>query len=386
MFAPFTSSIWADTLGWMLIHSLWQFTIVALLVFVFQWLLRRASSLVRYRISLAAMGMMVAIPIATCLSFHSENSSTPIAKASPVEQTERNISPQTLSNIPMATTVQDEGFAPSSSIVLQEEKTPAVPSSYVTSFSWQDQVRPWLPTIVLIWGLGVLVAALRPILGWHTIRRLRTTGVSPVENSIRKMLEQTAKRLKLRQTVEVLQSSLVKTPMVVGYFRPIILLPLSVVTGLPESQLELILAHELAHVRRHDYLMNLLQTLVETLFFYHPAMWWLSRQIRNERENCCDDIVVTSLGSRLEYGRALLAVVELREATATLSLAAHGGSLVERIKRLAGCEQGPRLISGGSFLCVLLVLTVIFAAGTWAADSKADPSILTAEAFFQTFQ
>ena len=102
-----------------------------------------------------------------------------------------------------------------------------------------------------------------------------------------------------------------------------VLLPLCVVTGLPAVQLELILAHELAHIRRHDYLVNLLQTLVETLFFYHPAVWWLSRQIRNERENCCDDVAMATVGSRADYGRALLAIEELRATSTALSLAAR---------------------------------------------------------------
>ncbi len=120
------------------------------------------------------------------------------------------------------------------------------------------------------------------------------------------------------------------------------------VTGLPEAQLELILAHELAHIRRHDYLVNLLQTLVETIFFYHPAVWWLSRQIRNERENCCDDVAMATVGSRADYGRALLAIEELRATSPSLSLAAHGGSLLARIRRIAGCEPAPRLAGGGS--------------------------------------
>ena len=167
-----------------------------------------------------------------------------------------------------------------------------------------------------------------------------------------KVLERTARRLRLARAVEVLQSTLVKTPVVVGYFRPAVLLPLCVVTGLPEAQLELILAHELAHIRRHDYLVNLLQTLVETLFFYHPAVWWLSRQIRNERENCCDDVAMATVGSRADYGRALLAIEELRATSTALSLASHGGSLLARIRRIAGCEPAPRIAGGGSVLCV----------------------------------
>ena len=116
------------------------------------------------------------------------------------------------------------------------------------------------------------------------------------------MLERVSQRLGLRRATQILQSTLVQVPVVAGYFRPVILVPMSVISGLPASQLEAILAHELAHIRRHDYLVNLLQTLVETVFFYHPGVWWLSRQIRNERENCCDDLAVAVVGSGVDYG------------------------------------------------------------------------------------
>src|SRR5207244_3461916 len=128
--------------------------------------------------------------------------------------------------------------------------------------------------------------------------------------------------------------TLVQTAVVVGYFRPVILLPVSVVTGLTAAQLEAILAHELAHVRRHDYLVNLLQTLGETVFFYHPAVWWLSSPIRSERENCCDDIAAAVLGNAVEYGRALLALEEHRGVETALTVGARGGSLLARVRRL----------------------------------------------------
>jgi hypothetical protein len=143
-------------------------------------------------------------------------------------------------------------------------------------------------------------------------------------------------------------------------------------TDLPVAQLESILAHELAHVRRHDYLANLLQTLVETLFFYHPAVWWLSRQIRNERENCCDDVAMAAVGSRADYGRALLAIEELRGGPAKFSLSARGGSLLARIRRVAGCEPAPPVIVSGSVLGVVLVSIVTVGAATWGAAPAAE--------------
>ena len=140
----------------------------------------------------------------------------------------------------------------------------------------------------------------------------------------------------LRRATQILQSTLVQVPVVAGYFRPVILVPMSVISGLPASQLEAILAHELAHIRRHDYLVNLLQTLLETVFFYHPAVWWLSRQIRNERENCCDDLAVGVVGSGVDYGRALLAVAELHRPSTALVLGVRDGSLLARVRRILG--------------------------------------------------
>ena len=127
---------------------------------------------------------------------------------------------------------------------------------------------------------------------------------------------------------------MVRVPTIVGCLRPVILLPASVVTGLPASHLDAVLAHELAHVRRHDYLVNVLQSLVETLLFYHPAVWWCSRQIRIEREHCCDDLVVEACGDRVVYAHALAQLEELR--------GLQTDAVSERNRRAAGRSGPPR--------------------------------------------
>jgi hypothetical protein len=167
-------------------------------------------------------------------------------------------------------------------------------------------------------------------------------------------------------------------PIVVGYVRPIILLPVSLVTDIPTCQLEAILAHELAHVRRHDFVVNLLQTLVETVFFYHPAVWWLSCQMRAEREHCCDDLVVDELGNRLEYGRALLAIEEHRGRgrLTTLALGATDGSLLSRVRRIVGAssqvERLPAVLLGIVLIGISSMLWV-----TWnlAAEDALPPAV-----------
>jgi hypothetical protein len=151
---------------------------------------------------------------------------------------------------------------------------------------------------------------------------------------IDKLATQLIERMAIRQAVRFTQSALVAAPSVVGHLRPIVLLPASAITGLTCAQLEMILAHELAHVRRHDYLVNAAQTIVESLLFFHPGVWWVSAQVRRERENCCDDIAVAVCGDRATYARALFSLETLCGKSVAPSVAATGGSLVTRIRRL----------------------------------------------------
>ena len=152
------------------------------------------------------------------------------------------------------------------------------------------------------------------------------------------------------------------------------------------AQLEAILAHELAHIRRHDYLVNLWQTLVETVLFYHPAVWWLSHRIRVERENCCDDIAVAVVENRVEYGRALLALEELQGAQTTLALGARSGSLLSRIARLFPSERVHRTFDSGNLVAVGLLASAIVAVAVWTAaigketEERDDPNASYAEA------
>jgi hypothetical protein len=138
-------------------------------------------------------------------------------------------------------------------------------------------------------------------------------------------MEGLIRRLQVARPVRLYLSTIAEVPIVIGWLRPYILLPVSAVTGLGESQLGAILAHELAHIRRHDYLANLLQNAVETLLFYHPAVWWVSRWIRQEREHCCDDLAVEICGDVMVYAGALAQLEELRGGVSEPALAAAGG-------------------------------------------------------------
>ncbi len=381
MFEFLTQSTWVDRFGWMLVHSLWQFALLALVAVALGRVLRRSPATTRYGALLAAMSLIVVAPVATWFSPWSADASASAAKRGRAGNA-LIASPPQHGDAPLAL-----GSPPALSpweAAANRQTTPLRAQHAATGLAaWRLTVKagvqPWLPQIVLLWLAGVVVVAIRPLLSWHTVRRLRTVGVSPVAAAVQSVLERAAVRLGLTSAVAVLQSTLVHAPVVLGYFRPVILLPACVVTGLPAAQLESILAHELAHIRRHDYLVNLLQTLVETLFFYHPAVWWLSRQIRNERENCCDDAAMAAVGSRADYGRALLAIEELRATPTGFSLAAGGGSLLARMRRVAGCEPPPSVVAGGSILGLVLVSLAIVGAGLWDAAPAAEKTAAGAE-------
>ena len=167
------------------------------------------------------------------------------------------------------------------------------------------------------------------------------------------------------------ESTLADVPSVVGWLRPVILVPASAFLQLAPHQLEALLAHELAHVRRHDYLMNLLQSCVETLFFYHPGVWWVGRRMREERENCCDDVAVAVCGDPMVYARALADLEQFRGAVPKLAMAANGGSLFNRIERLIA----PRPTTRFTTPVGITALTLLLVAGAfmWAAQQPASP-------------
>jgi bla regulator protein blaR1 len=191
-----------------------------------------------------------------------------------------------------------------------------------------------LPWITLLWIIGAVVFNLRLIGGWFAERRLRRHGVCAAAVSWQSRLDAIRVQMGVSRIVTLMESSLTIVPMVVGHIRPAVLFPVGLLTGLPSEQVELILMHELAHIRRHDYLVNTIQTFIEGLLFYHPAMWWLSKIIRAEREHGCDDMVVAAGHSAETYARALMSLETSRSSIAESAIAATGGSLMKRVRRL----------------------------------------------------
>lgn len=217
----------------------------------------------------------------------------------------------------------------------------------------------WVPSLVSAWALVVAGLTLRLAHGWWTTESVRHRDTHAAPEWLAQMVHQVATRLHIRRPIAVVESPWIDVPAVIGWLRPTILLPIGALTGLSAQQLEALLSHELAHVRRHDYLVNALQHVVETLFFFHPSVWWLSGQIRVEREHCCDDVAVRTTGSAVEYARALATLEESR-LEMPLALAASDGSLLARIRRIVGpAGRDNRVPSFPIAACVVVIMGVV---------------------------
>ncbi|MDR0181814.1 M56 family metallopeptidase [Lysobacter arvi] len=208
-----------------------------------------------------------------------------------------------------------------------------------------------LPTIVLLWAAGAGALSLRMAAGLIWIQRLRATPQSATQREWQARLDALAQRFGLGRAVALRIVGPLSSPVSVGWWRPVVLLPAGLLTRMPTDLIEALLAHELAHVRRHDYLVNLLQNLAEALLFYHPVTWWLSRRIRDEREHIADRLAADVTG---QPRRLALALSELADwscghasvpPTPHLAQAAHGGHLMSRIEQLV--RPGARPVRGG---------------------------------------
>lgn len=313
-----------QSLGWTLIHFIWQGALIALLYACISVLLRRFSANIRYAAACSAMLLMLIAPATTMLVI----SAIPVDSAAVV--------------VAVEPTITDEPVAPvaqASVESLPAETWPAVRTAPANGskspLGWvQDRLPRAMPWLLALWFAGVLFLSLRFAGGLMMVRRLKRIENGATADIWQTKLVLLSRRLRVSRPVRLCESALVEVPTVIGWLRPLILLPASALTGLSAVQLEALLAHELAHIRRYDYLVNLFQTSIETLFFYHPAVWWVSAQVRQEREHCCDDLAVAACGDVLIYARALTALEELRCAPPQLAVAASGGSLIVRIQRL----------------------------------------------------
>lgn len=323
-------------LAWSLLHFLWQGLLLGLLAWLTLTLLRRRSPQARYLVGLAFLAACLAAPLGT------------YSRLKPTDTT------------PSAARVIDTARP------LPDLSAPALPPLQAgpPARPWQARLQPLLPWVVLSWVAGVLLLSLRAAGGWLWLRRLKTHAQPIPDERWQARLRRLASQCGLSRAVRFLESARVSTPLCMGLLRPVILVPLGFFAQLDPMAVEAILAHELAHLRRFDGLVNGAQCLIEVLLFFHPAVWWLSRRIRTEREHCCDDAAVLACGDAVLYAETLSRLDALRERPLSLALSARGGNLMERIRRLLLADPAPiRLAPAGLTLvaafglCATLVAT-----------------------------
>jgi uncharacterized protein (TIGR03435 family) len=327
-----SSEAWVERLGWTLVHFLWQGLAIALLYAAAHSVMaRRASPNGRYLLACAALAAMLAAPLTTW-----ERMRPPDASPGAAYQI-RGVPPA-----PSTSSVAGTATLPDSARATVPDVQPA-------------QFLAW---VVMIWLVGAAVFWVRLAGGWVVAARMRSMLVRRAPPEWQETLEKLGAQIGLSRPVRLLVSALVQVPTVVGWLRPVVLVPVGAFGGLPAEHVEALLLHELAHIRRHDYLVNMLQSVAEALLFYHPAVWWVSGQIRAGRELCCDDLAVSVSGDALTYARALAHLESYRPAHLSAALAANGGSLADRIARLLG-QSRPAVRTGlGPSVVTIAILLV----------------------------
>jgi beta-lactamase regulating signal transducer with metallopeptidase domain len=322
-FANWISPEILRTLGWTLLHFIWQGAALAAVFAVAVAAFRSAAA--RYALAVGTLAAMMAAPAITFVLLH------------------RDSNPAVRSGA--------QGTLPWLGKTAQQAAV-AAPSSAPAAASRTEMGMLWL---VEAWFLGVVLLSLRTAGGLFLIERMRRKEIRPVGRELHERCAALQRKMGLDRVIRYCECHRLDAPAVMGWIRPVVLLPVRALTGLSGEQLEAVIAHELAHIRRLDCFVNLFQIAAETLLFYHPAVWWVSQRIRAEREHCCDDEAISVCGDAVDYARALTLMEEWRAAPA-LMMAANRSPLAERVVRLLGLHGATgrtRMAGlGVSFVCL----------------------------------
>src|SRR5688572_29127698 len=326
-----------------LLHFFWQGAAVALVAAVSLKLLRHRSPEARYAVAIVALALMAAAPVLTFI-FYAQTGAVALRL---LQWTGRMLTD-------------------SRALYPLTESTPA-----------------WTYGIVGVWCSGVTLLTARLIVSWALSRSLVRSATRRIPETLQQTFDQLKRTILPERAVRLLVQTRIDSPVVIGWLRPAILIPLSALTGLEENQLIAILAHELAHIRRHDFVVNILQRCAESALFYHPGIWWLSARIRMERENCCDDLAVRFCGSRRLYAQALVNLERKRVLAPKLAVAMTGGRLRDRVQRLLGFQATG--VDWESIAATFVFIMIWMLAGLWQSNTLraapgASPEMPTTEA------
>ncbi len=347
-----------NAIGWTILHSIWQGAIVVIIATVVLSLFKNPSSKLRYNMYASALFVLLGCSLSTFCYLH-QTAAPAVDWVVPVEvQNEKNDIVELV--------FLDE------SIASETSKAETSVSAFFKDLS--AMANDYMAWVVALWMIGCLLFSIRFVGGFVYVQRLRRRDVYPVEAHWQKKLDAICKTIGVTKTIRLLESAAVSAPMVIGHFKPVILFPIGAMTGLKTSEVEAILAHELAHIYRNDYLVNILQSLAEIVLFYHPAAWWLSSKMQSTREHCCDDLAIHLCVDKVVYAKALTEIEYLRiqQETPYLAAAFAGNgkqdNLMARIQRLFSPSEKQFNFVDGWVASLMLLIAVL--ALSWTSHSS----------------
>ena len=363
-----------QSLGWTLLHFVWQGSLAAAAFAAVNALLRERSANLRYVTASTAMLLMTACVPVTFYLIYSSQSVSPVVGVEPAPSSGISEAPRTLDGDSQSQRTIHLPPAGGLGGVLNRQSPSGQAVTSIATNTARNQLRSLLPWIVGCWAIGVLVLSMRLLGGWAYMRILVRSRSRAASEQWCGTVDLLRKRLGIDRAVRLLETASLEVPVVSGWLRPALMLPVTAFTGLSPDQVEAILIHELAHIRRHDYLVNLLQTVAETLLFYHPAIWWISKRMRVEREYCCDDIASSQSKDTLTYVAALSQLEERRRVALNLAVAAAGGSLLERVRRLCNVSAPESTARRPGLLGLLVMVALVTAVASYTGQGSENAS------------
>ena len=332
-----------------LLHSLWQGLILALLTAAVLIFTHKSSARLRYNLLISCLMLFSAGMLASFIYEWKAAASIVDTGVSGTVDRLVNALPWSAGN------TEVPNSAGSNSIATVQQP-----------WLWLQQgfsfFNSYANTIVLLWLLVIAIKSVQLFAGLYSIKRIRQTKISPAGAYWENRVQQLSIQFGIYKIVAIVQSGLVNVPMVVGYFKPLILVPIGLLNNLSKEEVEAIICHELAHVKRRDYLVNILQSFMELLFFFNPAVSWISGLIREERESCCDDLAVLNTNNKAGYISALISCEEFQMNKPAYAMAMSGdeNQLVKRVKRMVSNDHPTLNKMEKSILAVSLLAVVTF--------------------------
>ncbi len=319
----------SSALGWTLIHSIWQGFAILLVFGILYYIFKPSAT--RYRLGIGALTLQFVAAIITFFTIYQ-----------PVSPSTALPSNQAFGNF----------FLNNPNLIFTPKKLTALQQ---IEFFLQNN----LDVFVMIWLVGTTLLLLRLVVGFTHVQSLKVQQVSPIGTDIQALMDNLLEKMQMPATIKLLESARASVPMTIGWIKPVVLLPVGIASGLTIKQLEAILAHELAHIKRYDYLVNIFQNFVEILFFFHPATWIISGKVRDERENCCDDFAVEICGDSLVLAKALTQVASFQQQPRlAMAFGAKRQTFMDRIRRIIGINDS-KPMSYGNWIAVLGMVMVV---------------------------